>query len=1425
MSLFRPALLALAALLPAAAAQAQIGIVGAPQSASITTSANIAHAAVGAVATDSGGCPQSMAPGLPAGTAAGNLLIAVVTSRDNDPITMAGWNTLYANVALANYQAAVFWRVATGGDPTTITKTGGGCDVMIGRISRFTGVDTANPFDGGVGASYQANVPINTGSITTSVANAMLVVTAHTADNNGTNAPAGFAEAWDNNTSTGADASISLKYSLQTTDGTKGPYNMTGGNDPNHGVLFALRPASGLTINVPAGTAAGHVMVASVAARPNGILIHPPAGWTLVREDIQTTGGAGNSSRMATYYRVAGATEPASYTWTFSGASTGAAGAIITFSGVDTGNPIDDQDGALTPSSGSHAAPSIDTTEADTMLVGAWEFATSANWTAPGGMNEAIEVATVPPVVNAALSMMMATQTQGAAGATGTRTATTGVTGGNQAAGVAHLLALRPAGPVLHWTMDEPLWNGTAGEVVDATPSALNGRAVNGALTASATPAIPGNPGSCRYGAFDGTDDFVEVADPGAGSLLDITDELTVMMWLRPTAYPTAGNLKSFVSKDNNYEAHLASTGQVNWWWGGGALQLNSTTSVALNTWTHVALVYSRAGAFQRMYFNGVQDPSTNNQNGALATNDLPFQVGADQGFAGRQFPGLIDEVRVFRQALGVNRIQQYMNATRPCAIPPIDHFAISHTGSGVACDTHAITITAHDASHNPVDANALLVNLSTSNSRGTWAGIAAGGGTLNDAVAGDGAATYQFAVGSNSVTLNFRYANLAGTSETFSFGVSGGGFSETTGSASGTDDPSFTIAQAGFRFNNVTDGNATIPVQLSGKPSDTGFNAKTLRIQAINTDTATGSCTPLFASQTRSVDLGAECNSPATCSAVVPAREVSVNGAAIATSGDNGGAGAAAYTSVSLAFNASSEADTVIRYPDAGQISLHARYDLDAGVAGFEAIGGSNAFIVRPFGLAFPGISHGSSAAATLLAAAGDNFTMTVQAYQWAAGEDANNDGVPDAGVNITDNGSVPNFAATASVSSGANLPGIAPGAVSRGAACASAGSIALAGGTATAADWCYSEAGNVLLNATAGNYLAAGVDVTGTSGLDGDAGGGYAGRFKPKRFVVAGTPTLTNRTDIVACAASTFTYLNEELTLGFTLQARNTQGGLTQNYTGAYAKLDLSSAASLNLGARSGGTDLTARVDTSLVPSGSFTNGVASLSVRTGVRRASPDTPDGPFAGTQFGIAPNDGDPDLAGGVQMGTLNQDVNGDAVNDHFAVGPATELRFGRLWLQNAYGNGASVLPVPIEAQYWNGSVFAVNAADSCTTLARSAIALTFAAPLAACNLAVNAASVAFSAGVGTLVLSAPGAGAQGSVLLTPNLGSAGGNYCNPGSFVAAGSALLGYLLGRWDDAANPDADGTTAYDDKPGGRAAYGRYAQPRNFIFYRENY
>jgi MSHA biogenesis protein MshQ len=1171
------------------------------------------------------------------------------------------------------------------------------------------------------------------------------------------------------------------------------------------------------------------------------------AGFVEITGSPQATGTTTNGTRITVFW--ARATTAAMASPTVAGPGDHVYAQILTYRGAAaTGNPWNVTGGGVkATASTSVTVTGVTTTVADTLIVQAVardndSAAAAFSALANANLTSLTEQTDAGTTSGNGGGFVVWDGVKASAGATGNTTAT--VTSSVNAF-ISIALVEDPPSIFSHWRMDQTAgWNGTAGEVLDSGSGAFLGTAAGlttRPTTSNAAPAIPGDPGTCHYGVFNRSNKDYVALPSGYPNFAAAAGAFTATAWIKSTNATLPGQ-RILIDDQNNTtpggwgfsvgETTASGAGGLRFFYRQAATFILDTAPISSGEWLFVALTVSfeagsnasRAALYAFNTSGTLVATATSAFTWTAGTDAGPSSIGGETNASGEGtnafgFGGNIDEVRVYRQFLSQARLDLIRQETRPCAV--VNHFSISHAGSGVACVDQAITITAHDATHTAVNAGALLVNLSTTNGKGTWTGILAGGGTLTDTVAGDGAATYQFAPGSNSVQLAFRYANLAATSETFGFNISGGGFSETTGTASGSDDPSFTMAQAGFQFRNVTDGGTTIPTQISGKPSNTGFNSKTLRIQAIRTDTVTGSCAGLFASQTRSVDLGAECNSPATCAA----RQVSVNATNIATSNNNGGAGASAYTGVSLTFNASSEADAVVTYPDAGQISLHARYDLDPLVAGYEMIGSSNTFVVRPFGLAFPGVNHSSTAAGALIGAAGDNFAMTVQAYQWASGEDANNDGIPDAGVNITDNGTVPNFASTVTVGRSANLPGVVLGTVSRGAACVSAATIALSGGTATAADWCYSEVGNVILTADVTNYISAGTNITGNSGLDGVAGGGYVGRFKPKHFVVPGTPALTNRAASSCAPASSFTYLDEDLSLGFALEARNTQNVITQNYAGAYARLNLATAASLGIGARSGATNLTPRVDAGATPSGSFANGVANIAVLTGIRRAAPDNPDGPFVATQFGIAPSDAD-----GVLMQAYNQDVDSVGGNDHFAVGATTELRFGRLRVANGYGADNAGLQLLLDVQYWNGGSFTLNTLDSCTTLARANLALSFSGVVAACDTAMVEPSITFASGVGRLTLAAPGAGRTGVVTLTPQLGTAAvtDTYCpaKGGGTAAATASAADYLLGRWDDTANPDGNANTAYDDKPFGRASFGLFGSPpRNFIFFRENF
>lgn len=176
-------------------------------------------------------------------------------------------------------------------------------------------------------------------------------------------------------------------------------------------------------------------MIASIAVRPSTAVITPPGGWTLVRRIDNATG---NTNSLAVYSRVAAVAEPANHTWAFS-ASTGSAGGISAFRGVDNSSPIHVENGQSTSSSLTHSAPSVTTTTSNTMLVTSHSFSTSATWTPPAGMTEAFERASLAVPNSGGISIEGSYVLKGATGATGTKSA---VASNDDDTGNAHILAL-----------------------------------------------------------------------------------------------------------------------------------------------------------------------------------------------------------------------------------------------------------------------------------------------------------------------------------------------------------------------------------------------------------------------------------------------------------------------------------------------------------------------------------------------------------------------------------------------------------------------------------------------------------------------------------------------------------------------------------------------------------------------------------------------------------------------------------------------------------------------------------------------------------------------------------------------------------------------------------------------------------------------
>jgi hypothetical protein len=73
--------------------------------------------------------------------------------------------------------------------------------------------------------------------------------------------------------------------------------------------------ATSITINKPASVVAGHTMIMGYGIQVTGT-VTPPTGWTLIRADPVCNGTSGFNIYVGSFYKVAGGSEPSSYTFT-----------------------------------------------------------------------------------------------------------------------------------------------------------------------------------------------------------------------------------------------------------------------------------------------------------------------------------------------------------------------------------------------------------------------------------------------------------------------------------------------------------------------------------------------------------------------------------------------------------------------------------------------------------------------------------------------------------------------------------------------------------------------------------------------------------------------------------------------------------------------------------------------------------------------------------------------------------------------------------------------------------------------------------------------------------------------------------------------------------------------------------------------------
>jgi MSHA biogenesis protein MshQ len=443
----------------------------------------------------------------------------------------------------------------------------------------------------------------------------------------------------------------------------------------------------------------------------------------------------------------------------------------------------------------------------------------------------------------------------------------------------------------------------------------------------------------------------------------------------------------------------------------------------------------------------------------------------------------------------------------------------------------------------------------------------------------------------------------------------------------------------------------------------------------------------------------------------------------------------------------------------------------------------------------------------------AGTNFEATLGGYLWNSVADANGDGLPSAAAGLTQlkaAGIAPSYADTVVLSAGT------PFTPAVGTLGSMNGTTTIVGGQAHPLSLSYSDVGSFTLNALPSTaYLnSSGVDLTSRAMIYANPASNlpskWVGRFVPHHFT-ASNDAILPRSDFSCSPASIFTYMGEPMGAKFRLTAQNAANVTTVNYIGAFAKLPLTPSSSFAFGAVDStgpGTTLTARLDTSAAATGAWVAGVANVVAPVALSRSTTaPLEDGPFVSFKLGIKPVDSD---NVGLLSTALNLDTNQNGSSDTYLIGAATQVRFGRLTMSNAYGSEFLKLPISIGAQYWNGANgFVTNTDDNCTPIPTGSITMSgFRDNLKACETIVPATAALFN-GAQKMVLSAPGAGNNGSVDLKLNLGAtASGNVCTtvgagPGAVSTVASPSLSYLQGKW--------TGST-YTVDPTAKATFGVY-------------
>ena len=870
--------------------------------------------------------------------------------------------------------------------------------------------------------------------------------------------------------------------------------------------------------------------------------------------------------------------------------------------------------------------------------------------------------------------------------------------------------------PVLEYRFEELSWDGSSGEVIDNTGNGYNAQVISNSVPETASPALTGNPGTCGYASQNNGSIRV------TGLPLDTTTEgvkTTVTFWMN---WDGTNNIMPI-----GWDKHNIWIRDGNIGFNTGANDIYGMSSDGLaNRWLHIAVEFTNGSVTSnRIHINGEERVLTQRRGSPQNANayvHAQMRVGGWSVNSGYTFNGQLDEFRVYETALSTSQVETIMAETHACAEPAVHHYEIIHDGQGLTCDAETVTIKAcADASCSTLSAQPVTLDF-----------LADGAVISSPTFAGSTTVSF------NNTDVETLTLSLTNTSITASNALA---CEEPNGNSC---DIEFT--DAGFRFLSGAGNSTTLLNQTSG-----AVFGDSLKIQAVqDTD---GVCTGLF-SGNKNVDLSQQNVQPGGTSGL----HFTTDGNTVAKHSST--------TNTTLNFGADSIAiiPTPI-YHDAGQIRLHANYN----AGGVTLTGTSNSFWVSPAELVVSAKSgatnlDGATATATTTYAAGENFDLTVTAYNAATPAVITPNYSPGqiqlmltrTGPTLTDsvNGNLSyRVASTMATSASPAFQDVTLTSFSSGVS------------TYNAAQ--YSEVGLLNLDAQDSDYGNASIVIPAVAI--------NIGRFVPERFAQT---VADDGYFIATCNASTayaaysgqmdeasnsmgaISYLSNPI---LAITAYNKQGNITQNYyqdsqgsSNDYMKL---SASNINLttptfdeiavGVDSNKLPLTATMNTGTLSQTNLTALSSGAALPKGVLHYQLSDADHFFYNRSANalIAPFTSDIDFS----VATITDADNVGVTTTVDASPTGVEIRFGRLLLENSFGPETSNFPQPMQIEHFDGATFVATPDDNCAGYDAGKISLTHISLDPALTNALGGTGRFLSGKTQTIELQAPGAGNQGQI--------------------------------------------------------------------------